>query len=269
MDLYGVEQLLRPQRLSDVDQWQSGYCWLAGGTWIFSELQPQIQTLVDLEPLNWSELNIHEHGVTIGATCVMERLLSAAFPSMWLGAGALQDAVRHLASFKVQNVATIAGNLCLALPASTFAPVMLLLNAEYEIFTLAGDSYTVAAADFQTGAKQTVLKPGDVLRRIHIPTDYLQWRVSYQRICEASAGIAIAIVVAARSATGEVRFAIGACVPKPVLIAGLIHPTQGELSSALDTAIPHSQYLNDEIASTDYRHHVTRVLMERSLHELS
>lgn len=152
MDLHTVETYLRPANLKEIDVWQNGWSWLAGGTWIFSESQPQIKALVDMQSLGWSELDLSSTGLTIGATCVMSRLLHQSYPEEWTAVQALQCAVHELASFKVQNVATVGGNLCLALPASTFAPVMLALEAEYQIMPFTGNPYWIPASDFQTAA---------------------------------------------------------------------------------------------------------------------
>ncbi len=267
MDLHSVETYLRPTDLEEVRNWQAGWAWLAGGTWVFSEPQPQIKALVDMQGLGWSELDVTPEGLTIGATCVMSRLLQFSYPKRWTAVEALQSAVHELASFKVQNVATVAGNLCLALPASTFAPAMVALGASYEILPFEGAPYRVSALDFQTGAKQTILKPGEVLRRIWIPLAFLEWRVNYRRICVATAGLAVSIVVVAYNPkTSQVRFGIGACVPAPRLIEFAHVPSTTELASSLNAKIPLTDFLDDETSAV-YRSHLTQVLMARSLQE--
>lgn len=268
MDLHGVETYLRPKDLEEVRNWQGGWAWLAGGTWMFSEPQPQINTLVDMQGLEWSELEVTPEGLSIGATCVMNRLLQFSYPERWTSVKALQSAVHELASFKVQNAATVAGNLCLALPASTFAPVMVALGASYEILPLEGTPYWVSAQDFQTGAKQTILKPGEVLRLILLPQTFLEWQVNYQRICVATLGLAVSIVVALHNPqTSQVRFGIGACVRTPRLLEFAHVPSTTELAQALDAQISPTDFLDDRSASASYRRHVTQVLMERSLQE--
>ena len=268
MDLHSVETYLCPTDLKEVKNWQPGWAWLAGGTWMFSESQPQINTLVDMQGLEWSELKVTPSGLSIGATCVMNRLLQFSYPERWTAVKALQSAVHELASFKVQNVATVAGNLCLALPASTFAPVMVALGASYEILPLKGTPYWVSALDFQTGAKQTILKPGEVLRKILIPQAFLDWRVNYQRTCVATAGLAVSIVVALHNPHSQVRFGIGACLRAPRLLEFSHVPSTTELAQALDAQIPLTDFIDDQSASAIYRRHLTQVLMERSLQEV-
>ena len=270
MDLTTVETYLRPTCLADVTDWRADWAWLAGGTWLFSQPQPQVKTLVDMQGLGWSELEITPAGLTIGATCVMSQLLRMSFPQAWTAMQGLQSAVHELASFKIQNVATVAGNLCLALPAGTFAPVMVALGASYDIISLERGCYRVAALDFQIGARRTLLKSGEVLRRIWIPQASLTWRVNYRRICVATAGLAIAIVVAAYNPqTDQVRFGVGASVAAPRLIECVVVPAVTDLSDLLATEIPLADFLDDDQASAVYRRHVTQVLMRQALAALA
>lgn len=262
MDLLNVQTWVQPQQLEDVSQWQPGWAWLAGGTWLFSEPQPNLTTLVDINQFNWSELEVTPEGLTIGATCTMAQLLELDAPAEWTAVAALKQAVHELASFKVQGSATVVGNVCLALPASTFAPVMVLLGARYEILSPSGKSRWVAAWEFQTGAKQTQLQLGEVMRRIHVPTDYLSWPVSYRRLCLASAGIAVTIVVAAKNpATGQLRFAIGGGIPAPVLLEMAAAETDYE--AALDQEIPADRWLQNVTGGAAYRRAMSAVLMQR------
>jgi len=46
-----------------------GLAWLAGGTWLFSEPQPDLHTLIDLESLRWPALEVSGDGLNIAATC--------------------------------------------------------------------------------------------------------------------------------------------------------------------------------------------------------
>lgn len=266
MDLHTIQTYCRPQTLAEVEGWQAGYSWLAGGTWVYTEPQPQLTTLIDITQLGWSELEIGPAGLTIGATCILSDVLRPAYPPDWLGVQVLQQAVHELASFKVQNVATVGGNLCLAIPAGTFAPAMVLLNARYELVTPTGTSRWVDAIAFQTGIKQTLLQPGELLRKIVIPAEYLTWQVDYQRLCVASAGLAISIVTTAvQPETQRVRVAIGAAIATPGLLEFDHLPSESELSAALDQHFPLEDCLEDSLASAAYRRHITKVLILRSL----
>lgn len=268
MDLLNVEAVVQPRALEDMPQWQPGWAWLAGGTWLFSEPQPGLTILVDMGRLDWSELTITTEGMEIGATCTMSQLLRLEVPAEWRAIAALKQAVHELASFKVQNSATVVGNICLALPASTFAPVMVLLGARYEILSPTGESRWMDAAAFQTGARQTQLQPGEVMRRIVIPPEFLSWEVCYRRLCLASAGIAVAIVVAARNpASGQMRYAIGGGIPAPVLLE--LGAEEVSFEAILDDVISSDRWLNNVTGGPEYRRAMTAVLMGQCFDVLS
>jgi CO/xanthine dehydrogenase FAD-binding subunit len=270
MDLYSLKTYLRPKSLKEVENWQSNWNWLAGGTWIFSEVQPQVTTLVDLQPLNWSEIEITSAGLSIGATCIQNDLLDFAFPAPWTATGALKDAVRELASFKLSHAATVGGNICLALSASTFAPALIALTASYEIWRPNGEPYFVDAVDFQTAPQQTILQPGEVLRRINIPIwNLAQWRTNFKRMAVCTAGYAIAIVVTAyHPQTQQVRFGIGGSVKSPELIEFDNVPTPEQIVETFHGKSL-QEYIDDERGSAAYRRHITQVLMQRGITELT
>ncbi len=270
MDLYSVETYLRPKSLTELSDWQPNWHWLAGGTWIFNEVQPQVKTLVDMQQLNWSEIEVTPQGLSIGATCIQNELLDFTFPAPWTATKALKDAVRELASFKLSHAATVGGNICLALSASTFAPAMVALNASYEIWRPDSEPYFVDAVDFQTAPQQTILQPGEVLRSIKIPIwNLAQWQTSFKRMAVCTAGYAIAIVVTAyHPQTQQVRFGIGGSVKSPRLIEFDSVPTPEEIVGEMSQTPLHI-YIDDERGSAAYRRQITQVLMQRGITELT
>ncbi len=270
MDLYSVETYLRPKSLTEVSDWQPDWNWLAGGTWIFNQVQPQVKTLVDMQQFDWSEIEVTPQGLSIGTTCIQNDLLDFSFPKPWSATEALKDAVRELASFKLSHAATVGGNICLALSASTFAPAMVALNAKYEICRSHNEPYFVDAVDFQTAPQQTILQPGEVLRSIKIPIwNLAQWQTSFKRMAVCTAGYAIAIVVTAyHPQTRQVRFGIGGSVKAPRLIEFDTVPTPEQIVGACLGAPLHT-YIDDERGSAAYRQHITQVLMLRGINELT
>lgn len=266
MDLHRINTYLRPTDLEAVQNWEQGYAWLAGGTWLFSETQPNLNTLVDLEPLGWSEVELNGEGLAIGATCTFAQLLNYPWSAEWKAIAVLKSAISALAaSFKVTHLATIGGNLCLALAIGVMAPVMVLLDATYEIWSLAAPPRYVAAKDFQVGIQKTVLQPGEVLRRIWIPQSSLLWHCSLQRMGIAETDPALSLVVTARNPASAIRISLGACVAAPQLLEFPQKPTPEQVADALQTV----NWLEDARASAFYRQQVTKVLIERSLEEVS
>jgi CO/xanthine dehydrogenase FAD-binding subunit len=266
MDLHTVETYLRPTDLAAVQNWSSGWAWLAGGTWLFSEPQPTLKTLVDLEPLGWSEIEQDDDRLVIGATCTFAQLLNYPWAEEWLAIAALKNAISALAaSFKVTHLATIGGNLCLALAVGVMAPLMVLLDATYEIWSPTASPRYIPAQNFQLGVQKTALQPGEVLRRIWIPTASLSWQTSVQRFGIAATDPALSIVmVAYHPETSAIRISLGACVAVPRLLEFSPFPTAEQLAAALASI----DWLQDTRASAAHRQQVTKVLIRRALQEI-
>ncbi|UBF26074.1 FAD binding domain-containing protein [Kovacikia minuta CCNUW1] len=266
MDLHTIETYLRPTHFAAVD-WKPGWAWLAGGTWLFSEPQPTLNTLVDLDPLGWAEVEQDEARLAIGATCTFAQLLNYPWEIEWRAIAALKDAIAALAaSFKVTHLATIGGNLCLALAVGVMAPLMVLLAATYEIWSPTASARFIAAQDFQLGIQKTTLQPGEVLRRIWIPKSSLSWQTNVQRFGIAATDPALSLVMVARHpATSATRISLGACVAIPYLMEFSQLPTPEELAEALQSV----NWLQDFRASAQYRQQITKVLIHRSLQEVN
>src|SRR5438270_4958443 len=122
MDLNRVGALV-PAGREALDVWEPGDAWLAGGTWLFSEPQPAVRRLIDLSAFGWPALTASERGLEIAATCTLAELArwSETDPrraGQWPATSLFRSCARALlGSFKVWNVATLGGNMCLALPA--------------------------------------------------------------------------------------------------------------------------------------------------------
>ena len=92
-----------------------------GGTWLFSEQQPAVHRLVDLDSLGWPSLEVTDQGLTVAATCRIAELLALDTPSDWTAAPLFaQCAHAFLMSFKIYNAATVGGNICMSLPAGAY-----------------------------------------------------------------------------------------------------------------------------------------------------
>ena len=101
-------------------EWREGDSWLAGGTWLFSEPQPQLRRLLDLRDLDWPPLEVDDDGLRIAATCTIADLY--AFPGRpdWPASFVIDECCRSfLSSFKIWNTATVGGNICMSLPGGT------------------------------------------------------------------------------------------------------------------------------------------------------
>ena len=181
MDLNTVEAVLRPSSRDELPAFEPGDAWLAGGTWLFSEPQRHLRRLVDLSGLGWPALEAGDHGLSIGATCPVATLEAFEPPAAWRAGHLLADCCRAFwASFKIWNMATVGGNLCLALPAGPMTSLAVALDATCLIWSPNGGERRLKAADFVLAPQQTALAPDEILRRIDITSEALNRRAAFR-----------------------------------------------------------------------------------------
>ncbi len=169
MDLNTVSEVARPSTRDEIPDWYDSDAWLAGGTWLFSEPQPKVRRLIDLEGLRWEPLQVNETGLTVAATCKISQLYGFEAPKEWRAAPLIRECCRSLlASFKIWNTATVGGNICMSLPAGALISLTAALEGVCTIWPHDGGERLVRVADFVTGVQQNVLGPGDLLRSIEL-----------------------------------------------------------------------------------------------------
>ncbi|MER9948235.1 xanthine dehydrogenase family protein subunit M [Mesorhizobium sp. M0047] len=81
---------------------------------------------------------------------------------------ALKQAAREVGSAQIQNVASVAGNLCNASPAADGVPALLVLDAEVELRSVAA-TRRLPLHDFILGNRRTALLPGEMVTAIRVP----------------------------------------------------------------------------------------------------
>src|SRR3978361_2087953 len=109
MNLATVREVKRPKYLEDIVSWNDGYSWLGGGTWLFSEPQVAVDTLIDLESFGWIPLTRTEAGLDIAATCRIVDLHEFAGALEWRALPLLKQCIdAFLMSFKIWNAETAA-----------------------------------------------------------------------------------------------------------------------------------------------------------------
>ncbi len=103
----------------------------------------------------------------------------------------------QFASRLVRNSATIGGNLATASPIGDLAPALLALDATLVLVSADGDR-EVPLAEFFTGYRETVLRPGELVRSVRVPTPLAPLatfrKVAKRRLDDISS-VAVAIAV--------------------------------------------------------------------------
>lgn len=272
MDLNTVEAVIAADRMA-IDGWEPGDAWLAGGTWLFSEPQPDLRRLIDLGAFEWPALSADGRGLEIAATCTLTELAGwAAVDSpgvdKWPASRLIPQCCRALlGSFKVWNAATVGGNLCLALAAGPMISLAVALDGVCNIWEPGDEARLVKAADFVLGPGQTALGPGALLRSVLLPDYALRSATAFRQLSLSPVGRS-AVVVIGRAAPdgGEVVITLTASVPRPAQLRFEVPPTAGELQQAFDAA--GLEYYDDPHGDPEWREHLSRMYAEQVRCEL-
>lgn len=269
MDLNTIVEVKRPSSADEVAHWRDGYAWLAGGTWLFSEPQATLDTLIDLQALGWPALQMSPGGLEIAATCKIVELTRFQAPSEWKAAPLLGECARaFLASFKIWNSASVGGNICMSLPAGPMISLTTALEGVYTLWPRGGAPREVPAIDFVTGNHQNVLRPGELLRSIHLPAEALAKTFAFRRAALTHLGRSAVLLIGTRAPkTGTTLITVTAATARPVQLSFPTIPSADELRRALDASI--QEYFDDVHGSPAYRRRLTIHFAEQIRAELS
>jgi len=259
MDLNGIAEIARPRRRAELPAWNAGDAWLAGGTWLFSEPQLKVSRLIDIADLGWPALEVTEHGLRIAATCKIAELDGMTFSAAWTAAPLVNQCCRSfLASFKIWNMATVGGNLCMSLPAGPMISLTSALDGVCSIWTQEGDERRVAVADFVLAPQCNALKPSELLRAIDLPLSSLCRRTVFRQISLSPLGRSGALLIGTLSPDdGLFTLTVTASTPRPVRVSFPGLPRRQMLREKLEAEIPAELYYNDIHGTPAWRRHVT------------
>jgi CO/xanthine dehydrogenase FAD-binding subunit len=259
MDINTITELVRRPPDPPGALWRDGDAWLAGGTWLFSDQQPDLLRLIDLMSLGWETLVASEDGLTIGATCTVQELYSFAAPDDWRAAALFaMSCEAFLSSFKVWNSATVGGNICMSLPAGPMITLTVALEATYRLLGPDGAERVVDAIDFVTGNHTNILRAGEVLRAIDVPVSALRKRHTHRRFTLTHLGRSTIFMIATqRPDADDLLLTITAGTTHPVRLAFDTMPDADMLAHGID-ALPEDVWFDDPNGAPDHRRHLAK-----------
>ena len=271
MNLNTVVEVKRPASADEITQWRDGYAWLAGGTWLFSEPQWTTDTLIDLDQLHWPALKTSPAGLEIAATCRIAELYRFDGPAKCTAGPLLRQCCdAFLASFKIWNAATVGGNICMSLPAGPMISLTTALEATYVLWPRDAPPREVPAADFVTGNNTNVLRPGELLRKVHLPASALLKRTAFRQASLTKLGRSAALLLGTSDpARHDLLLTITAATPRPVQLRFNEIPSGEALRQAIDARIPADGYFADVHGSAAYKRHLTHHFAEQIRAELA
>jgi CO/xanthine dehydrogenase FAD-binding subunit len=252
------------------DRWRP----LAGGTDVYPTHaeRPIEQPLLDISGLcDLRGVVETETGWRIGALTTWADILKANLPPAFVG---LKLAAREVGSAQIQNVGTIAGNLCNASPAADGMPPLLTLDASVELRSRRG-ARLLPLGDFVLGNRTTARLNDELLTALLIPRTSAAGAGDFLKLgARKHLVISIAMVAVRLTAEGgrvtEARVAVGACSAVALRLASLERALEGAPLKGLSKRVvkEHVEALSpidDVRASAAYRLDAACSLARRAL----
>ena len=253
-----------------------GWRVLAGGTDLYPAtsrgvLEGDILDISALEELRG--IGAEAGGWRIGAGATWAEVIAAPLPPAF---DALKGAAGQVGAAQIQNVATVAGNLCNASPAADGVPALMVLDAEVELRSLAG-TRLLPVGEFILGARRTALREGELMTAIHCPAGAAKGRSGFRKL-GARSYLVISIAMAAARlhvAEGAVRGAalcLGACSETARRLPELERRLTGRPANAALTGLIGDSEVADAIepigdmrGTADYRREAAAEILRRAV----
>jgi len=250
----------------------------AGGTDILVDLKADLRRpgrLVSLGRISELEgIEIGTNGcLTIGAMTTVNQIardegIKKRFPG-------INDAAMSLAAEQVRNQATVAGNLCMAVPSADMAPILLAHGAAMRVVSPDGER-SVPLREFFVGPRQTVLDPTDIVVAIEVSapapgTGTSSIRQGGRVSLSLPMASAATVVVMDGKICREATVALGAVAPIPIVAieAGKAvvgrELTEEILNEAAELSAAAAKPIDDIRATKEYRLELVKVLTRRVL----
>ena len=218
---------------------------LGGGT-LLSHGTPESVQAVDLQLLGLNYLTKKGNELEMGATLTLQGLLESEHCPE-----SLKRALKLEAPLNLRNSATVAGTLVTCDGRSTFATVLLALDAKIHIKSSKADSQTAIIGDFLP------LRPGGLITSITIPANV---KLAFEYVSRTPADKPIVCVALTQWNSGRTRLVLGGYGKSPML--GM----DGTESVGVEAAARNAFHeATDEYASAEYRMDVAATLAKRCL----
>jgi len=246
---------------------------LAGGTDLIVHLKENIarpEVVVDLKALEELAGFTLKNGVLrLGALVTFSDLINSAviekkFPLLW-------EASLTVASQGVRNRATLAGNICSAVPSADSAPVLAVYDAEVLVRSIKGER-RIPIGEWFTGPKKTALLPEEIVTAVELKLPGKKHAGCYMKLSRYEGeDLAQGGIAALAFADNTYRVAACALGPKPARCpkteAALNGSKLGEkvLAKAKEAILQEVSPITDIRSSKEYRLHMTQIMLERAL----
>jgi len=246
---------------------------LAGGTDLIGWLRDDFSkpdALIDIKAIEGlTKIEFKDNALFIGPLVTFNMLIESVtikekYPL-------ILEMSKTVASHGLRNRATIAGNICSAVPCCDSGPVLLVYNAEVLVKGSKGDR-KIPLSEWFIGPKKTSLKEDEIVTGLSIPLPDKKHTGCYVKLGryngEDLAQASVAILVLSDT---KYRIAFGAVGPSPIRakkIEALIDGKQLEnnvIEEAKKLVPQEISPITDIRATKEYRTHMIKVMFERGI----
>lgn len=249
---------------------------IAGGTDLLVKCYEELDSLsglIDISGL--AELRALKTGeqVEIGAAVTHEEI--AYHPWLQEHVPILCQGAVEIGGPQIRNRGTVGGNLANASPAADLAPPLIVLGALVEVTEA---SAAIPLAEFFTGPGQTVLQPGQIIRRVTFAKPAPNQGGCYLKLGKrkamaiATASVAVLVTVA-DGRLADVRICLGSVAPVPLQAKKTAALLRGqrvdslELPGALKQLQAEISPIDDIRGTAEYRRQAAEALCQRALRQ--
>ena len=225
---------------------------LGGGTLLSHPTTASIQ-VVDLQALGLNSLTKNGNNLELGATLTLQALLESEHCP-----AALKTALKLEAPLNVRNAATVAGTLIACDGRSTFASVLLAMDAKITMSSQQKAEETLNIGELLPLREQV---RGKLITKVVIP---LNVKLAFESVAKTPADKPIVCAALAQWNSGRTRLVLGGYGKSPMLAM------DGTEADGAETAAKNTYHeATDEWASAEYRIDVAATLAKRCLENLT
>jgi carbon-monoxide dehydrogenase medium subunit len=222
--------------------------------------------------LNYIDFDAESHMLRIGALTTIHSIDTSNILKRRFYP--LTEAASELGSYQVKNRATVGGNICNASPAADMVPPLMVLESELQLISSNGKRI-VPIEKFFVGPGKSVLGKSELLKEMLVKEPVGNFGASFLKVARKMTGCAIVNVATFVKLNGrnveEARVALGSVAPVPVRARTVERELKGkeidhlDMSKISNTIEKDISPIDDVRASLEYRKHLARTLVERSL----
>ncbi len=276
---------LRPKTIKEACEMLQNYkdsALMAGGTDLLVEMKNGLryhENIISLANINeLSEITEDEDHIIIGAAVTHSTIVKSAILKQHYIA--LSEASNNVGTEQVRNIATVGGNICTGASCCDTGPVLLASNSTIELTSIKG-SREIPIANFFIFHRKTAIQEGEIVTKIKVPklkqgTGICIEKFGLRNAASISVASSVALITIKNDVCVNAKIVIGAVAPTPFIsknaskyiigqkVSALINDS-GIMEKAGETAASDSQPLTDIRGSAQYRRHLVKVLVKRTI----